>query len=545
MKDRRLANKRTLLETGFDFVTGSLSVHSPYGNKCLKSQGAFFPGDEKALEVEFDRLEEVIAFINREPKRASALMEVMCQAKDITGSIKRSEAVTLSVVEIFEIKAFALLCEEIRRIVGEESIGDERFDLISMNGILDVLDPKGDRINTFYVYDEFSEKLAALRLEKKTLDTEIRRHQKEKKDIIKRDYGITLTPKFDIVIPKSSADADKAKSIEMLEIVAEDYSAITFSLRANEEEYKLIEQVDKLNMEIEEEENNCCTHLSRRIWEHAEELIENGERIGYLDMMLGKADFSIKNKLVRPKLMEQHVLSINNGRNLQVESILRSRGKEYHPVSMELCDGVTCITGANMGGKTISLKLAGLIQVMTQYGYFVPCESAEVGLSSFVGILIGDSQSVERGLSSFGSEMEELKDMLSEAKVRSLILIDEIASGTNPTEGQALTESLMDYLIDKPYISLITTHYDVRDEGRIVNMQVRGLADADFRRLNSELSGANRNERIDIIGKYMDYSLERVVSGREVPKDALNIASMLGLPDEIINGAREHLKKDA
>lgn len=544
MKERRLANKKTLQETGFDYVTGSLSVHSPYGNKYLRSQDPFFPGEEKELEKEFDRLEEVMAFMSREPKKAGALMEVLCQAKDISGSIKRSEAITLSVVEIFEIKSFALLCEEIRRILGEKAIGDECFDLLPTEGILDVLDPKGDRINTFYVYDEFSEKLAELRGEKKELDTEIRKHQKEKKDIIKSEYGITLTPKFDIVIPKSSDDAEKAKSIDMLEIVAEDYSAITFSLKADEDIYKLIERVDKLNMEIEEEEHNCCTRLSRRIWEHAETLMENGEKIGYLDLMLGKADFSIKNKLIRPKIMQEHMLAIDKGRNLQVESILRTRGKEYHPVSMELRDGVTCITGANMGGKTISLKLAGLVQVMTQYGYFVPCEKAEVGLSNFVGILIGDSQSVERGLSSFGSEMEELKDILAGAKDRSLILVDEIASGTNPTEGQALTESLMDYLIDKPYISLITTHYDIRAEKAVVNMQVRGLADADFRRLNSELSGANRNERIDIIGKYMDYSLERVDSGEEVPKDALNIASMLGLPKEIIEGAREHLKKD-
>ena len=139
--------------------------------------------------------------------------------------------------------------------------------------------------------------------------------------------------------------------------------------------------------------------------------------------------------------------------------------------------------------------------------------------------------------------MEELKDILSGARDRSLILIDEIASGTNPVEGQALTESIVKFLVDKPYISLITTHFDVMDE-RAVNLQVRGLADADFRRLNSELSGAGRNERIDIIGKYMDYRLSRVESGEEVPKDALNIADMLGIPREIIDDARKHLEKN-
>ncbi|MBO4235176.1 MAG: hypothetical protein J5928_01865 [Firmicutes bacterium] len=535
---KKFTNKKTLSETGFSYVTGNLSVHSPYGNSILRSQEAFLPGEEKKLEIEFDRLEEMISFASREPKKARTLMESLCLAKDISGSIKRSEAVTLSVVEIFEIKSFLLLCEEIRKIIGEGN-----FELIPVSDAIDVLDPKGDRMNTFYIYDEFSEKLAELRAEKKALDTEIRRVQKAKKDSIKAEYGIMLTPKFDIVIPKSSDDCEQAKNIDLLETVAEDYSSVTFALKADAETYKLIEKAENFNMAIEEEEENCCVRLSRRIWEYADVILENGRRIGYLDLMLAKANYSIEHKLVRPKIMEEHILSIKNGRHLQVEDILESRGKVYCPISMELREGVTCITGANMGGKTISLKLAGLIMLMTQYGYFVPADSAEVGLSNFMGILIGDSQSMERGLSSFGSEMEELKDILAGAKPRSLILVDEIASGTNPSEGQALTESLIDYLSEKEYISLMTTHFDVKDE-RAVSMQVRGLADADFRRLNSELSGADRNERIDIIGKYMDYNLALVETGEEVPKDALNIASMLGIPEEIIMGARRHLEKD-
>ena len=123
-----------------------------------------------------------------------------------------------------------------------------------------------------------------------------------------------------------------------------------------------------------------------------------------------------------------------------------------------------------MGGKTISLKLAGQIPILAQYGFFVPAAKARVGLSNYMQILIGDSQSVERGLSSFGSEMEELKEILDHGQERSLILIDEIASGTNPTEGTALTRSLVDYLIEKPYISLITTHFETVTERKgVVN----------------------------------------------------------------------------
>jgi dsDNA-specific endonuclease/ATPase MutS2 len=158
-------------------------------------------------------------------------------------------------------------------------------------------------------------------------------------------------------------------------------------------------------------------------------------------------------------------------------------------------------------------------------------------------ILIGDSQSIERGLSSFGSEMEELKEIMDNSKDRSLILVDEIASGTNPVEGLALTRSLIDYLKTKTYITLMTTHFEaVTETEGVKNMQVMGLGNADFNKLDKEIRYANRKERIKIIGKYMDYRLVHVENVKEIPKDALNIAKMLGIDKDIIERAKEYIK---
>ena len=198
-----------------------------------------------------------------------------------------------------------------------------------------------------------------------------------------------------------------------------------------------------------------------------------------------------------------------------------------------------------MGGKTVSLKLVGMISILTQYGFFVPCEYAEVGLSEYMQILVGDSQSLERGLSSFGSEMEELKEIMDKSVDRSLILIDEIASGTNPIEGLGLTKSLVHYMQQKNYITLITTHYEAVTENEGVgNMQVVGLANADFNQLDKEIRYANRKEKINVISKYMDYRLQRIDYKSEIPKDALNIAKMLGISDEIIEKAKEYIKEE-
>nr|WP_280634489.1 hypothetical protein [Clostridium aminobutyricum] len=257
---------------------------------------------------------------------------------------------------------------------------------------------------------------------------------------------------------------------------------------------------------------------------------------------MGKVVYAQKHQCIKPEIVKQHLIEFAEGRQLEVEDILLSKGKAYCPVGISLSDGVTCITGANMGGKTVSLKLVGLIQLLAQYGFYVPCSQARLGLCNFIQILIGDSQSLERGLSSFGSEMEELKEILDHSTSQSLILIDEIASGTNPIEGLALTKSLIDYLREKPYITLITTHFDdVAGRNKVKNMQVIGLENADFERLDKEIKYANRKERINIIAKYMDYRLKLVESGEEIPKDALNIAKILGLNAEIINKAKEYL----
>lgn len=542
--NRRLANVKTRSETGLEYVMNKLDINTPFGKKVLKETKPFYPGQEEALREELDKVQQMVEFVRENEKLVNMLAETFMVMKDVSYTIERSAGSALSVVELYEVKSLLLnmrsigkICEKAKTPVPQEYLLEDTEPL------LDVLDPRKDRLNTFYIYDDFSEKLAEFRKERKALEIQIRKAQKARKEEIRRQYGIVLTPKFDVVIPRSSDLLEKAKGVPDLEAVNEDYMSVTFELTKNEAVYALSAQMEALNTEIEEEEAVIRERLSREVSRFADVLLANCGKIGRLDFALAKAVYAIEHRCVKPEIADEHVVEITEGRQLQVEDILQSKNKTYCPVSISLADGVTCITGANMGGKTISLKLCGLVPILAQYGFFVPCEKARVGLSNYMQILIGDSQSVERGLSSFGSEMEELKEILDNSQDRSILLIDEIASGTNPVEGLALTRSLVDYLLEKPYITLITTHFEtVTEEEGVRNMQVRGLADADFRKLDSELRYANRKERINIISKYMDYRLYTVEKQGQVPKDALNIAKMLGISQEIIDGAKKYLK---
>lgn len=583
-KNRRLANVKTRRETGLDYVMFSLDLNTPFGKKQLKEVRPYYPGEEAELRDELDRVEQMIAFVKQNQILTDKIQEVFMEVKDATLTIERSGAVTLSTVELFEIKSLLLQMRQLRKLTMEHEIGDyqgahcccaaepsadsaasearaenmpaaraegeaavdtvpREYFLADTEDLLDELDPRRDRMNTFYIYNEFSPKLDAYRTKKKEYEQQIRREQKQAREELRKKYGVQLTPKFDIVVAKSHPDFEMIQSLEELEMTDQDYMSVTLQLKPTEKIYEFVQAAEELNAEIEQEEERVREMLSRKIAEKEAVLLENCEKMGALDLALARAIYAMKHDLTKPEIVEDHVISFEDGRNLQVEDIIREKGKTFCPISLSLADGVTMITGANMGGKTISLKLAGQIPILAQYGFFVPAKHAKIGLSNYMQILIGDSQSVERGLSSFGSEMEELKEILDKGQERSLILIDEIASGTNPTEGTALTKSLVDYLIKKPYISLITTHFEsVTERKDIVNMQVRGLADCNFTLLNREIQHANRRDRINIISKYMDYRLYRVDSEAQVPKEALSIAAMLGINKEIIEGAKKYMK---
>jgi dsDNA-specific endonuclease/ATPase MutS2 len=512
----------------------------------MKELVPFSPGDEERLNEEFGKLEELLALAESNPRAVELLSEAFMDLKDIGFTIERSGSGALSTVELFEVKSLLLAMRQVTELLKETGQRlSEDFVLADIGELLDILDPRKDRMQTFYVYDDFSETLAALRKRKRELELSVRRAQKDIKQRIATLYGITLTPRFDYAVSKSNKELVKIiKEIPELVSGDEDHLSVTFVLKNTGEIDALLRETDSLNERIDEEDLAVRESLSQAVSRYKDILLENCGKIGALDFTLAKAIYAKRHRCVRPQLVSEHRLDIEDGRHLPVEEILNQKNKEYRPVSIRLRDGVTCITGANMGGKTVTLKLAGLVAMLTQYGFFVPCVSAVVGLSNYIHILIGDSQSIQRGLSSFGSEMEELREILEQSRERSLLLIDEIASGTNPMEGFALTKSLVDYLKERPYISLITTHYDSVATGKEVGtMQVRGLAGADFAKLEKELRYANRRERIEIIQKYMDYRLYHAENEEEIPKDALNIAKMLGIRAEIIEQAREYLRK--
>ena len=153
-----------------------------------------------------------------------------------------------------------------------------------------------DRLNTFYIYDDFSVKLADLRKKKHEYEISIRRAQKARKEEIRKEYGIMLTPKFDVIISRTSEDLEKARQISDLEQVSEDYMSVTFELGKSPEIYGFVKDMENVNGEIEEEELIVRQQLSDRVAEYDQMIRSNCDRIGALDLALAKAIYGIRHE---------------------------------------------------------------------------------------------------------------------------------------------------------------------------------------------------------------------------------------------------------
>lgn len=543
-KVRLLANTKTRTDTGLEVVMSDMQPHSAYGRKLKKSFRPFVAGQEAQLNAAFDDMDLLRAFVEKHPEKLCELMSILCEIKEIEGSLSRVPENALSIVELFDLKSFLLRSAKIAEIfeASTENL-PERYSLADTSALLGILDPSGERLDTFYIYDAFSAELTEHRKEKRELERELRRVRKEIRSELEKEYGFRMTQKCELLVPKADKKLmEQVQGIAELRKQDEDYMSVVFEIVPDERIYEIEAATEELNAKIEAEELKVCEELSARVAEYKEVLAANGEIIGNIDWDLAKVHYACSRNCVRPEIAEDHVIEIEDGRHLLVEAILKVKGGEYCPVSVSLLDGVTAITGANMGGKTVSIKMIGQIALLAQYAMYVPASRAKIGLSNFVQMLSGDSQNIQRGLSSFGSEMEELREILDNAKDRSLIIIDEIASGTNPAEGLALTRSFIDYFSQKPYITVITTHFDYAAVGdNVQNLQVRGLSGADFAKLSREIKHAKRKERIEIIGKYMDYNLQPVDCAAQAPKEALKIAQILGVYEEIIDAAKGYL----
>jgi DNA mismatch repair protein MutS2 len=478
-------------QIGFSFIMDKLGITTPYGILERRNIKPFKTSEINKLTYELNSLDKIIKSMNSHVNEYNQIGRLFCKIKDIRNSIKRcSKAETLDEIELYEIKYFIMLGSQLKNLLDKVHLNIEEFTLNSLDEIASLLDPQGSGLSTFYVYDEYSEVLKNSRIKKKQKEKEI------------------------------------------------------FNAKTEEAINDLMRQ--RLDLVIEEEEEELCVRkdLTFQISKNAEFINQNIKAVGRLDFLIAKANLSIAYNGIRPEICDEMKINLEESFNPEVKDILEKSNKAFTPISIELFGGTTIITGANMGGKSVTLKTIVLNLLLGQMGFYVFAKKAQFPILDFIHFVSDDMQSISKGLSTFGAEIIKLKEVAECAKIENgFIALDEFARGTNPKEGYYLMKALSIYLSKFKSVSLISTHYDGVPQENMMHYQVIGLKNVDFNALKYKID-LNKTHSVEIIQEHMEYKLEKVSKQNKVPKDALNIAILLGLEDGIVDIAKSFYNEE-
>jgi DNA mismatch repair protein MutS2 len=283
--------------------------------------------------------------------------------------------------------------------------------------------------------------------------------------------------------------------------------------------------VRELQLAEEDEIRRILRELSALVSHEGEFITRTVEGLAHLDLIFAKAQYAIALRATAPKLVafQPHAASPHPGCTIKLEGARHPLldPEKVVPIDLVLDEKtyVLVITGPNTGGKTVALKTVGLLAMMAQCGLHIPANPG-AELSVFEGIYadIGDEQSIEQSLSTFSAHMTNTIRILAQATPRSLIILDELGAGTDPSEGAALARAILLHLLERGITTLVTTHHP---ELKTFSQQHAGVR--------------NASVEFDLQTLRPTYRLIVGIPGRS---NALAIAARLGLPESIINTAR-------
>ncbi len=377
--------------------------------------------------------------VDNELVRANKGSVLTCaELLDIAALLRSSRNIYISITKIDD-EELVLMRSLVKDIYFDENLERDIVDKI---------------ISVDALSDYASDKLLSIRTRIKTLNSRIREKLSEYssgKDSEFLQDGVVTMRNDRYVIPVKAEHKNHVKGF----VHDRSKTGATFFI---EPEYilELNNELIALYIDEREEVEAILKSLSKRVGDMCEQLTINTQKLAYIDSLFACAEYGYVHKCSMPKVNDRGYINIIKGRH---PLIVREK---VVPVSLELGSSYNylLLSGANTGGKTVTLKMTGLFCLMAACGLFI-CAAEGSSVAVFDGIFcdIGDSQSIEESLSTFSSHITNIIDICNRAAKNCLILIDELGGGTNPDEGQALAKAVVKHLIDCGSKGIVTTHF--------------------------------------------------------------------------------------
>ena len=488
-------------------------AHSPLGRSVILSTRP--NPDISWVEKRYGELRDALRFLDTEQEISLGdlhdVSDILAVAK-IPGSV-------LEPTKILLVKRQLILA----RIV-KSRLTDERFpELRKVAAKLSLLDELAHQIEASLdesgnVKDDASERLSSIRQRIRSLKGEISQRLRrimnnpaKAKALADRNIHIRFE-RYTLAVR-----SDRAPALEGMVI---DTSASGKTLFVEPKEIvPLNNTIAKLRREEQEEEEKVLRKLTAKIGFHASSLKENQYVLSQLDAVFAKARFAKEFDATIPQVGTKRELHIVKGRHPLLVAV---KGEDTVPMDLKLDANrhTIIITGPNTGGKTVALKTAGLLTLMALSALPVTAHTDSY-FYAFHKVLadIGDEQSIENSLSTFSSHVVRLKEICQKADKNSLVLIDELGTGTDPEEGSALAVAIAEYLHKIGSINIITTHHG---ELKLLAYSTAGMENASVEFDSNTLKPTYR-----------------LLVGVPGESNAFIIAKRLGLPEEIVERAKE------
>lgn len=285
--------------------------------------------------------------------------------------------------------------------------------------------------------------------------------------------------------------------------------------------FELNNEINNLKIEENVEIEKILAELTNLLAPLSSNLENNNRLIGRLDFIFAKASYSIDIDANKPILNNEKYISLIKARHPLIDKnlvvpITLTLGKDFNTL---------VITGPNTGGKTVTLKTTGLLTLMAMSGLNIPAsENSSIYIFDNIFADIGDEQSIQASLSTFSSHIINIIDIINKSTSNSLVLVDELGSGTDPIEGSSLAISILENLFNKGTLTIATTHYP----------EIKNYA-------LSHNGFENASQEFDVENLKPTYKLLIGVPGKS---NAFAISKRLGLDESIINRASEFMNND-